>query len=151
MSRISAIYLPATWRNITTFDSETGHMGLGFDLAGGDVVRISIDETHARHLAEAILHQLPHTPSAVSARSESFRGTHRHPSRRAINRFVICTRGFSFKKCPPVLRKFLCHPLPFKLFGKLGVFHLKIAKGFLQIATFFLELSKFIFEERQSS
>jgi hypothetical protein len=100
MSQISAIYLPATWRNATRFDSETGHMGLGFDLAGGDVVRISIDETHARHLAEAILHQLPHTPSAVSARSESFRGTHGHPSRRAINRFVNAPEAFLLKSVP---------------------------------------------------
>ena len=71
MSRISVIYLPATWRNITTFDSETGHMGLGFDLAGGDVVRISIDETHARHLAEAILCQLPRTTSTAPAKKEN--------------------------------------------------------------------------------
>ncbi|MCW7755465.1 hypothetical protein OOT00_15930, partial [Desulfobotulus sp. H1] len=85
MSRISAIYLPATWRNTTSFNSETGHMGLGFDLAGGDVFRISIDETHARHVAETILCQLPRTTSTAPARNETFRGTHGHPARRAIN------------------------------------------------------------------
>ncbi|TYT75667.1 hypothetical protein FIM25_04310 [Desulfobotulus mexicanus] len=69
---------------------------------------------------------------------------------RTINRFVICTRGFSFEGCPPVLRKFLCLPFFFKLFGKLGIFHLKIAKGFLQVATFLFELSNFIFDQYQS-
>jgi hypothetical protein len=46
-------------------------MGLGFDLAGGDVVRISIDETHARHLAETILCQLPRTTSTAPAKKEN--------------------------------------------------------------------------------
>ncbi|MDY0164793.1 hypothetical protein [Desulfobotulus sp.] len=59
MSPISAIYLSATWRNTTTFNSETGHIGLGFDLANGQVFRISIDENHARHLVKTILDQLP--------------------------------------------------------------------------------------------
>ena len=52
--KIPPIYKLATWRNTTNIDSETGNIGIGFNLADGDIVRMQLDVKSVRHLVESI-------------------------------------------------------------------------------------------------
>lgn len=40
--RLPASYRPATWRNTTPADVETGLIGIGFDLPDGQVLRLAL-------------------------------------------------------------------------------------------------------------
>lgn len=69
--RLPASYGPAAWRNVTPADVGAGLIGVGFDLPGGQVLRLALPLDGARHLAEALLDYLPVIHSDKSSGSPS--------------------------------------------------------------------------------
>lgn len=65
--RLPASYRPATWRNTTPADGETGLIGVGFDLPDGQVLRLALSLEGARHLAETLTDYLDAAHSAKSS------------------------------------------------------------------------------------
>lgn len=65
--RLPASYGPAAWRNVTPADVGAGLIGVGFDLPGGQVLRLALPLDGARHLAEALLDYLPSIHSDKSS------------------------------------------------------------------------------------
>jgi hypothetical protein len=59
-------YRQATWRNTTKKDELNQCIGVGFDLSGGDTVRLSLSVECARNLAETLNDYLSidHSPSS---------------------------------------------------------------------------------------
>jgi len=51
---LPGVYQPASWRNTTRINLASGRMGVGFNMATGEVIRLSLDKESARHLAESI-------------------------------------------------------------------------------------------------
>lgn len=66
MSRMPNSYTRAEWRNTTPVDCETETIGLGFDTAGGEVVRLAVSITSAKHIAES-LHEFLSSHSVMSS------------------------------------------------------------------------------------
>ena len=54
MSKIPHCYLEAEWRNTTPRDPNTQRIGIGFNVASGDVIRLCISIESAKHLVESI-------------------------------------------------------------------------------------------------
>jgi hypothetical protein len=54
MSTIPKSYKPAEWRNTTAVDSNTNRIGIGLNVSDGTVIRLTLSQTSARHLAESI-------------------------------------------------------------------------------------------------
>lgn len=54
MGTLPPIYQRAEWRNTTPCDENDGRMGVGFDLADGSVIRLSITQDSANMLATSI-------------------------------------------------------------------------------------------------
>lgn len=52
--RLPPIYKQATWRNVTPVDDGFRELGVGFDLATGETIRMRLSVDHAKHLAGAI-------------------------------------------------------------------------------------------------
>jgi hypothetical protein len=52
--RIPNSYTPAEWRNTTPVDSSTNRIGVGFNMHDGAVLRITLSQESARHLAETL-------------------------------------------------------------------------------------------------
>jgi hypothetical protein len=76
---------------------------------------------------------------------------HGHSTGRAINRWIITTRWFSFKEpSSRMFDKLVCRRFVFKLSAKLCNLFMGIGKSNLQIATFFLQLGNLISKKRQS-
>jgi len=51
-------YKRAMWGKTTRFDRRAGRIGVIFEMGEGGVVRISLDEASARHIAEALQESL---------------------------------------------------------------------------------------------
>lgn len=66
-SRIPASYQPAGWRNTLPVDVATQRLGVGFTLASGEVVRLSLDVVDARGMAESVLDYLSSSQSPISS------------------------------------------------------------------------------------
>lgn len=49
---LSGEFKPARWRGTTNTDGES--IGVSFDMAGGEVVRLKLDVVSARHLSETL-------------------------------------------------------------------------------------------------
>jgi hypothetical protein len=47
-------YIISTVRNVTPVCQHTQRIGIGFDLATGDVLRVALDEQHARDMCDLL-------------------------------------------------------------------------------------------------
>jgi hypothetical protein len=65
-------YIAATWRNTTPVDPATDEIGIGFDLAGGQAVRLRMGVPMARLLAESVADYLDGLPGGCSQSPISF-------------------------------------------------------------------------------
>lgn len=63
------IYKPASWRNTLPVAGEKEEMGIGFDLENGEIVRLCLDLTCARHLSESIAEFLANYERSQPAKS----------------------------------------------------------------------------------
>jgi hypothetical protein len=61
------MYVPAEWRCTLPPSSETGRLGVGFNLADGEVIRLELSRASARNLAESLAEYL----STIDAESEA--------------------------------------------------------------------------------
>lgn len=90
--RLPAIYLAATWRNVTPVDDNHLELGVGFDIVGGATVRLSLGVGCAWHLADAILAYLrDHDARTQSSRSSGM------PKR------AVSTPDECHSRCPPTM------------------------------------------------
>lgn len=64
---IPGSYQSAEWRNTTPADGNTHRIGVGFDMCDGTVLRLSLSEESARHLAETLLNHLTRSHSPMSS------------------------------------------------------------------------------------
>ena len=53
-SRLPDSYARASWRNTTPYDAGADALGIGFNTASGEVLRVSLDWISAVHLAESL-------------------------------------------------------------------------------------------------
>lgn len=58
-------YTPAEWRNTTPVCSDTERIGIGFNLADGSVVRLSISLESASFLTDTLRDYLPTCHSEI--------------------------------------------------------------------------------------
>ena len=72
MGTIPNSYRPAEWRNTTPPDSNTGRIGVGFDMSDGTVIRLAISQESAKHLAETLNDHLLSSHSEISSGMPSF-------------------------------------------------------------------------------
>ena len=67
MGTIPNSYRPAEWRNTTPVDSNTNRIGVGFDMSDGTVLRLTLSQESARHLAETLHDHLTRSHSPMSS------------------------------------------------------------------------------------
>jgi hypothetical protein len=67
MGAIPNSYQAAEWRNTTPADSNTQRIGVGFDMGDGTVLRITLSQVSARHLAETLNCHLTRSHSPMSS------------------------------------------------------------------------------------
>ena len=67
MGTIPNSYRPAEWRNTTPADAQTNRIGVGFCLGNGTVLRLTLSQESARHLAETLHSHLTRPHSEISS------------------------------------------------------------------------------------
>lgn len=60
-------YTTAEWRSTMPFNRQSSRIGIGFDLADGSIVRLSLAKSCARHVAESVLGYLSEDQSERSS------------------------------------------------------------------------------------
>ena len=67
MGSLPSSYIQVVWRNTTPVDAKTDHVGLGFDLDDGSVLRLSLSPETVRHLMETLQPYVHRTQSETSS------------------------------------------------------------------------------------
>lgn len=75
MGTIPDSYKPAEWRNTTPADSITKRIGVGFNMVDGTVLRLTLSQESARHLAETLQGHLTRPQQVNPSSGNNF---HRH-------------------------------------------------------------------------
>ena len=66
-NKIPSSYQQAIWRNTLSKDEATQQIGIGFDVQGGEVIRLALSVDSARDLAETLLQSLRTDHSPISS------------------------------------------------------------------------------------